>query len=85
MGLICSPSLIGKICQKLLKIAKTKSTASIVDKDKESMVGSVVWIVYDQNHYFGLGPIPKPKPKLADTFSRYRNWYHNYILKGESS
>jgi hypothetical protein len=24
-------------------------------------------IVYDRNHYFGLGPIPKPKPKLADT------------------
>ena len=23
-------------------------------------------LVYDQNHYFGLGPIPKPK--LADTF-----------------
>ena len=40
-------------------------------------------LVYDRNHYFGLGPIPKPKPKLADTFSRYRN--QNYILKGESS
>ena len=24
-------------------------------------------IVYDRNHYFGLGPIPKPKPKLPDT------------------
>ena len=24
-------------------------------------------IVYDRNHYFGLGPIPKTKPKLADT------------------
>ena len=23
-------------------------------------------IVYDRNHYFGLGPIPKPK--LANTF-----------------
>ena len=32
-------------------------------------------VVYDRNHYFGLGPIPKPKPKLADTFGRYRNWY----------
>ena len=40
-------------------------------------------VVYDQNHYFGLGP--KPKPKLADTFDRYRNRYRNYILKGESS
>ena len=28
-------------------------------------------VVYDQNHYFGLGP--KPKPKLADTFGQYRN------------
>ena len=37
-------------------------------------------VVYDQNHYFGLGPIPKRKPKLADTFGRYRNWYRNYIL-----
>ena len=24
--------------------------------------------VYDQNHYFGLGLISKPKPKLADSF-----------------
>jgi hypothetical protein len=31
-------------------------------------------IVYDRNHYFGLGLIPKPKPKLADTFGRYRNY-----------
>ena len=30
-------------------------------------------ILYDQNHYFGLGLIPKLKPKLADTFGRYRN------------
>ena len=26
----------------------------------------VLAIVYDQNHYFGLGPIPKPRPKFAD-------------------
>ena len=25
-------------------------------------------VVYVRNHYFGLGPIPIPKPKLADTF-----------------
>ena len=25
-------------------------------------------IVYDRNHYFGLGPLPKPKLKLANTF-----------------
>jgi hypothetical protein len=30
-------------------------------------------VVYDRNHYFGLGPILKPK--LADTFGRYRNRY----------
>ena len=42
-------------------------------------------VVYYRNHYFGFGPIPKPKPKLADTFGRYRNRYRNYILKGESS
>ena len=41
------------------------------------------WVVYDRNHYFSLGPIPKPK--LADTFGRYHNRYRNYILKGESS
>ena len=28
-------------------------------------------VVYDQNHYFGLGPIPKPIPKMADAFGRY--------------
>ena len=42
---------------------------------------TVKGLVYDRNHYFGLGPIPKPKPKLADAFGRYRN--QNYILKGE--
>ena len=36
-------------------------------------------VVYDRNHYFGLGLIPKPKPKLADTFGRYRN----HISKGK--
>jgi hypothetical protein len=39
-------------------------------------------VVYDRNHYFGLGRIPKPK--LADTYGRYRNRYRNYIFKGES-
>ena len=33
--------------------------------------------MYDRNHNFGLGPIPKPKPKLADTFDRYCNQYRN--------
>ena len=34
-------------------------------------------IEYDRNHYFGFGPIPKLKPRLADT-SR------NHISKGET-
>ena len=29
-------------------------------------------VVYDRNHYFGLGSIPKPTYKLPDTFGRYR-------------
>ena len=41
--------------------------------------------MYDRNHYFGLGPIPKPKPKLADTFGQYHNRYRNHISKRESS
>ena len=40
-------------------------------------------VVYDQNHYFGLGPIPKPK--VADTFGQYHNRYQNHISKEESS
>ena len=40
-------------------------------------------LVYDRNHYFGFGPIPKPK--LADTVGKYLNRYRYYILKGESS
>ena len=39
-------------------------------------------VVYDQNHHFGLGLIPKPKE--ADTFGRYPNWYRNHIFKEES-
>ena len=32
------------------------------------------FLVYDRNHlYFGLGPILKLKPKLADSFGRYQN------------
>jgi hypothetical protein len=30
-------------------------------------------IVYNLNHYLGLGPILKLKRKLADTFTLYRN------------
>ena len=34
--------------------------------------------MYD--HYFGLGPIPKPKPKMADTLGTIRN----HISKGHN-
>ena len=40
-------------------------------------------VVYDWNHYFGLGQIPKLK--LADDFGQYRKWYRNHISKRESS
>ena len=36
-------------------------------------------LVYNRNHSFGLDQILRPKPKLANTFSRYRNWYWNDI------
>ena len=41
-----------------------------------------IFLLYNLNHYFGLGLIPKPKPKLADTFGRNR--YIDYISNGES-
>ena len=46
--------------------------------------GGACILVYDRNHYFGLGLIPKPK--LADTFGRYcdHDQYRNHILKGKS-
>ena len=37
-------------------------------------------LVYDRNHYFGLGPISK----LADTFGRYHNRHRNRIPKRKS-
>ena len=39
-------------------------------------------VVYDRNHYFGLGL--KPKPKLGDTFGGYRNRYQKQHLKREN-
>ena len=35
-------------------------------------------VVYDRNRYFGFGWILKPK--LADTFGRYRNRYQKWTL-----
>ena len=60
-----SPKQVGKILNTLLSNYKC-----IV------MFSSGLYVVYDRNHYFGFGPIPKPKPKLTDTFGRYRNRYH---------
>ena len=39
----------------------------------------------DWNHYFGLGPILKPKHKLAHAFGWYHKWYCNQITKGKFS
>ena len=39
-------------------------------------------VVYDRNHYFGLGL--KPKPKLGDTFGGYHNQYQKQHLKREN-
>ena len=41
--------------------------------------------MYDRNPYFGLGLIPKPKPKLADNLGPYCNRYRNEISKGKSN
>ena len=40
-------------------------------------------LVCNRNHCFCLGPIPRQKPKLANTFSQYCNQYLNHISKGE--
>ena len=38
-------------------------------------------LVYDQNRYFGLGLILKPK--FANIFCRYLYWYWNHISNEE--
>ena len=42
---------------------------------KESKLG------YDQSHYFDLGPIPKPNPKLKQQLSANNKTPHNLLLK----
>ena len=42
-------------------------------------------LVYNRNQYFGLGPIPRLKPKLADTFGQYCIRYLHHISNGELS
>ena len=42
-----------------------------VNRQNPTHTGSVtVGLVYDRNHYFGLGLIPKSKPKVVNTFRR---------------
>ena len=55
------------------------------NKISDKIIDANLNLVYDRNHYFSFGPIPKPKPKLVDTFGRYRNRYRNHISKGKSS
>ena len=67
-------------------IANTCSKGAFTNYvDKSLAFLTTYLLVYDQNHYFGLGPIQKPKPELAYTFDRYRKGYPNHISKGESS
>ena len=38
-----------------------------------SFMDLLLKIVYNQNRYFGLSPIQKPKSKRADTFAKITN------------
>ena len=73
-----------KFCEILTLLLSYAQTVKSKVKISQNFVAFSV--VYDQNLYFGFGPIPKPKSKLADTFGQYRNRYRNryekYILKG---
>ena len=76
------------ICRKTAKIDTFNDGNN---KDLQYLLRTDIWwhpisyhhpylylkLVYDRSHYFGLGPIPKPKPKLADNFGRYHNQYRN--------
>ena len=46
--------------------SQLKSSAEAAIILEQSRALQVNLVVYDQNHYFGLGPTPKPKPKLAN-------------------
>ena len=52
------------------KVFKNKQTNLCVILETQEYQIRILGVVYDQNHYFGLGLIPEPKPKLADTFGR---------------
>ena len=49
--------------------SQLKSSAEAAIILEQSRALQVKLVVYNQNHYYiGLGPIPKPKPKLTDAF-----------------
>ena len=50
---------------------KYMNKASKYNSEHRRFQSSMTLLVYDRNHYFGLGP--KPKPKLAATYIRYSN------------
>ena len=87
---LCFRSLICQVCPHLRnrkRKGKNWEMAALLQLQngaKEFMIWISIFSVIaevknNRNQYFGLGPIPKLKPKLADTFSWYRNWYKNRI------
>ena len=71
------------ICKKCLESkSKQNFIRNYIILDIKYVVLDFV-LVYDRNHYFGLGEILKPT--LADTFIRYCNRYRNHISKEEFS
>ena len=91
---VCSKVIVYKSCGEILTqcatctFGPTRKTQKIESFWSKKFMNprQPNWpkLVYDRNHYFGLGPIPKPKPKLADTFGRDRNRYRNHISKRKS-
>ena len=76
-----------KILQGVLVVALSLAGLTNGEDDgdlrQEQINYRTAHLVYDRNHYFVIGPILKPKPKLADTFDRYCTHYRNHISKGE--
>ena len=53
--------------------AKGLSINYVSIRGVSSIIQVELVLVYDQNHYFGVGPIFKPKPKLANSFHQSLN------------
>ena len=53
-------------------------------QNSKLLASQYVVVAYDRNHYFGFGLIPKLKPKLVDTFGRYRKRYRNHSIANSS-